>query len=258
MVARRLSCRAPSGREFPIVLLGEVVIAPEMACKEPGLGWLELEGVPRLTMDVAQRLEGVVDGLRIGSWPFSAPLERWNRAAEVYPCLAIATDEEAATSVVESCEFVSSDLRMPNQDVAMDRGSLRSQPGLGLMTGDRLRSGSHGVAELFIGIRRVLGLAASGLALAACVYYVLGTAGWLWSLGDGIAGDEIQSGLVLILAALVFSGITRVLARRLSPTMTLSPTVGPDDRQTVVSQLPGVYRAGVTLQLLAFLGFVIW
>src|SRR4051794_15790920 len=115
MVARRLSCRAPSGREFPIVLLGEVVIAPAIACREPGLGWLELEGIPRLTMDAAQHLEGVVDGLRIGSWPFSAPLERWNRAAEVYPCLAIATDED-----VESREFVSSDLRMPNQDVAMN------------------------------------------------------------------------------------------------------------------------------------------
>ena len=95
------------------------------------------------------------------------------------------------------------------------------------MTGDRLRSGSHGVVELFVGIRRVLALVASGLALAACVYYVLGTADWLWSLRDGIAGDEIQSGLVLILAALVFSGITRILARRLGPTMTLSPRSAP-------------------------------
>jgi hypothetical protein len=258
MVARRLSCRAPSGRELPIVLLGDVVVAPEMACREPGLGWLELEGVPRLSMDLAQRLEHAMDGLRIGSWPFSAPLERWNEAAEVYPCLAVATGEEAATSVVASCECVSSVLRMPNQDVAMDLRSEHSQPGLGLMTGDRLRSGSRGVAELFVGIRRVLGLVASGLALAACVYYVLGTAEWLWSLRDGFAGDEIQSGLVLILAALVFPGITRLLARRVGPTMTLSPTVGPDDHQTVVSQLPGVYRAGVTLQLLAFLGFVIW
>src|SRR4051794_36613862 len=50
MVARHLSCRAPSGGEFPIILLGDVVIAPEMACKEPGLGWLELEAVPRLSM----------------------------------------------------------------------------------------------------------------------------------------------------------------------------------------------------------------
>jgi hypothetical protein len=59
----------------------------------------------------------------------------------------------------------------------------------------------------------------------------------------------------LILAAVVFSRITRALGRRLSRTMTLS---GPDDRETVVSQLPSVYRAGVTLQLLAFLGFLIW
>src|SRR3954447_10387869 len=71
MVARRLSCRAPSGREFPIVLLGDVVIAPEMACMEPGLGWLELEGVPRLSMSVAQRVARVIDGLQIGSRPFS-------------------------------------------------------------------------------------------------------------------------------------------------------------------------------------------
>jgi len=258
MVARCLSCRAPSGREFPVVLLGDVVIAPEMACKEPGLGWLEIEGVPRLSMDASRRLERVIDGLRIGSWPFSAPLERWNEAAEVYPCLAVGIDDEAATSVLASCEFASSDLGTSNQDVAMDLRSERSQAGLGLMTGDRLRSRSRGVAELFIGIRRALGLMASGLVLAACVYYLLGTVGWLWSLRDGITSDEIQSGLVLILAALVFSGTTRALGHRLTPNVTLSPKVDSDDRQTVVSQLPGVYRAGVTLQLLAFLGFVIW
>jgi len=258
MVARRLSCRAPSGREFPIVLLGDVVIAPEIACKEPGLGWLELEGVPRLSMAVAQRLEDVIDGLRIGSWPFCAPLERWNRAAEVYPCLAVAIDDDAAADAVTRPELPTSGLGMPKWDFAIDLRSERSQAWLGPLTGDRLRSGSHGVGELFVGIRRVLGLAASGLALAACVYYILGTAGWLWSVRDGIARDEIQSGVALILAALVFSAITRTLGHRLSPRRRLSLEVGLDDGQTVVSQLPGVYRAGITLQLLALLGFVIW
>ena len=72
---------------------------------------------------------------------------------------------------------------------------------------ERLLWGSRGVVELFLGIRQLLGLAGIGLALAACVYYVLGTAGWLWSLRDGITGGESQNGLVLILAALLFSGI---------------------------------------------------
>src|SRR3954454_6340216 len=48
MVARRLRCSAPSGREFPIVVIGDFVIAPETVCSEPGLGWLELERFPRL------------------------------------------------------------------------------------------------------------------------------------------------------------------------------------------------------------------
>src|SRR4051794_27672361 len=175
MVARRLSCRAPSGRELSIVLLGDVVVAPEMACREPRLGWLELEGVPRLSMDLAQRLERAMDGLWIGSWPFSAPLERWNEAAEVYPCLAVATDDDTATS-----ELPSSDLSVQKQDVAMGLRTEQSRDWLGLMAGDRLQSESGGVVELFIGIRRALGLIACGLALAASVYYVLGTAGWLW------------------------------------------------------------------------------
>jgi hypothetical protein len=185
MVARRLSCRAPSGREFPIVVLGDVVIAPETACKEPGLGWLELEGIPRLTTDVSQRLERVIDGLRIGSWPFSAPLERWNEAAEFYPCLAVAIDDEAATSVVANCELSSSDLGVPKQDVALGRRPEQSRDRSDLMTGDRLRSGSRGVIDLFIGIRRALGLIATGLALAACVYYVLG-------VDEALLGSVVQ------------------------------------------------------------------
>jgi hypothetical protein len=257
MVARRLSCRAPSGLEFPIVLLGDVVIAPERVCKEPGLGWLELERLPRLSMEISQLLEGGIEGLRIGCWPFCAPLERWNKAAEVYPCLAVAVDGDAGASVVVSCELEPGDLPMSRQSGPMPQ-SERPRACFDLMTGDRFRAGSVGVIELFVGIRRVLWLTVSGLALAACVYYVLGTSDWLWSLRDGITGGEIQSGLVLILAALVFSGITRVCGnRRSSPTMASSLSAGSDD-QTVVSQLPSVYRVGITLQFLAFLGFVIW
>src|SRR5262245_43691755 len=36
MVARRLRCRAPSGLEFPVVVIGSIVIAPETVCSEPG------------------------------------------------------------------------------------------------------------------------------------------------------------------------------------------------------------------------------
>jgi hypothetical protein len=258
MVARRLSCRAPSGLEFPIVLLGDVVIAPESVCKEPGLGWLELERLPRLSMEISQRLEGVIEGLRIGCWPFCASLERWNKAAEVYPCLAVAVDDDAAATVVTSCELQPSDLRTSKRGGAMLQ-SERPRAEFGLTTGDRFRAGSLGVVELFVGVRRVLWLMARGLALAACVYYVLGTADWIWGLRDGMTGAEIQSGLVLILAALVFSGITRMFGdRRSSPTMASSLSAGSDGHQTVVSELPRVYRVGIALQFVAFLGFVIW
>ena len=259
MVARRLSCRAPSGREFPVVLLGDVVIAPETVCKEPGLGWLELERLPRLSMEISQRLERVIDGLRIGCWPFCAPLERWSEAAKVYPCLAVAIDDEAEASVVGTSELPSRVPGTPKYDIAMDLPGERPEAGFRVMTGGRLRSGSRGVVELFLGIRQLRGLVASVLALAACVYYALATIDWLWSLRDGLTGDEVQAGVVLILAALVVSEITRMLANRLAaPTMARSCIVDSDDRQTVVSQLPSVYRTGITLQLLALLGFVIW
>jgi hypothetical protein len=186
-------------------------------------------------------------------------VEAVERGGSGLPILAVVVDDEAAGSVVAICRLPSKDLGMPKHGIAMDSRGARPQTGFRAMTGDRLRSGSRGVVELLLGVRQVLALMASGLALAACVYYILGTVNWLWSLRDGIAGDEVQGGLVLILAALVFSGITRMVGdRRSSPRMTSSHSVGSDDRQTVVSQLPSVYRAGITLQLLALLGFVIW
>jgi hypothetical protein len=258
MVARHLSCRAPSGRELPIVVLGDVVIAPATACEEPGLAWLELERLPRLSSEIAQRLERLLDGMRIGCWSFCAPLERWNEAAKVYPCLAIPTDDQAGASHVATCELPSSDLSMPQHNVSMDLRGERPRVGLSVMTGDRLPSGSRGVVELFLGIRQVLALVASGLALVVSVYYLVSTADWLWRLRDGITGGEVQGGLVLMLAAIVLSGITRTLGGRPRAAMTPSSDSGFNDRHTVVSRLPCVYRAGVTLQLVAFLGFVIW
>jgi hypothetical protein len=259
MLARRLSCRAPSGLEFPVVLLEDVVIAPETVQKEPGLGWLALERLPRLSIEASLHLERVIDGLRIGCWPFCAPLERWNRAAEIYPCLAIAIDDEAASTLATNCKVRSSDLRLPRQVDLMDRRRDRFQAGSDVIMGDRVRSGSRAVGELFLGIRRALRCAASWLALAACIYYVLGAAGWLWTLRDGISGGEVQSGLVLILAALVFSRITQVLRdRRATRSMTSWTDASCRDRETVISLAPDVYRAGVTLQALALLGFVIW
>jgi hypothetical protein len=253
MVVRRLSCRAPSGTEFPIVLLGDRVIAPETVYQEPGLAWLELERLPRLSMEASQYLERVIDGLRIGCWPFCAPVARWNRAADLYPCLTVPIDGEAAY------EVRSSELRAPRQGDPMNLPGEPPQAGPDMTIADRLLLGSRGVVELFAGSRHLLGLAGIGLALAACVYYVLGTAGWLWSLRDGITSGEVQNGLVLVLAALLFSGITRTLRdRRATPKMPMLTNVDRRDRQLVLYLLPDIYRAGVTLQLLGFLGFAIW
>lgn len=259
MVARRLSSRAPSGNEFPIVLLGDRVIAPETIYKEPGLAWLELERLPRLSLEASQYLERVIDGLRIGCWPFCAPVARWNRAAELYPCLAVPIDGEAAASVAAAYEVRSSELRVPRQSDPMDLPGSQPQAGSGMTIAERLRLGSRGVVELLVAIRQLLGLVGSGLALAACVYYVVGTVGWLWSLRDGITGGEVQNGLMLILAALLFSGITRTFREsRATPKMPMLTNADHLDRQPVLDLLPDIYRAGVTFQLVALLGFVIW
>ena len=119
----------PPASSSPSFSLSDVVIAPETVHKEPGLGWLALERLPRLSMEASLHLERVIDGLRIGCWPFCAPLARWNEAAEIYPCLAIAVDDEQRRGGARTSNVRSSDLRLPRQVDRWTRGATGLKPG---------------------------------------------------------------------------------------------------------------------------------
>ena len=210
-------------------------------------------------MEASLHLERVIDGLRIGCWPFCAPLARWNEAAEIYPCLAIAVDDEAASVVATSREVPSSDSACRDKLTRWTRGAT-GRAGSSVTMGDRLR----------------FGITCSRRALPRhpASYWDLQRVDWrsppasttssALPAGFGAsvtasAAAKFKSGLVLILAALVFSRITQALRdRRATRRRTSWTGVGCRDRQTVVSLMPDVYRAGVTLQSLALLGFVIW
>jgi hypothetical protein len=247
MVARRAHRCTPSGREVTLVVLDGSVIAPEAAHREPGLGWLEAEGHQRLSAEAARRLEDSIDGLRIGCWPYRAPIERWNEAAELHPCLALAASGDGDTIYnVGSIEPL-----MPRRDDATAIRDNRRAVETRRSIANRLRTGSQAVAELFLGVREALRLVVTGLALAACTYYLLGCASWLWKLRDGMTAGETQGGVALIVAALLCWAITQLLGRP-------APARATQHRQPVTHTCLGVYRAGITLQLSALLGFIIW
>src|SRR3954469_11157711 len=89
MVLHACVCRAPSGRDLPVLVVDEYVIAPESSRTEVGLGWLELEGHARLTSEAASQLQRGIDGFDLGSWPFCVPITRWDNAAQLQPFLRL-------------------------------------------------------------------------------------------------------------------------------------------------------------------------
>jgi hypothetical protein len=117
-----------------------------------------------------------------------------------------------------------------------------------------LRAGLGGVGELFLGVRHAIRLLVLGLLLAACAYYAVATAAWLWQLRDGMSVTELQGGLALVVAAIVCSavaGILGVASQRRTPRLA---RLGDTAALTCIR----LWRAGIMLQLLALLGFLIW
>src|SRR4051794_12831979 len=255
MVARRVRCHAPSGRELPVVVLGDYVVAPESSYQEPGLGWLELERYPRLSIEASRQLERAMEGLRMGCWPYCAPVTRWNEAARMYPGLAIAPDSDAV-----HYELGTGPTPVPKRRDAMDLPSECANAAFGFSLADRVRAGSQAVVELFVGVRQLIGLLLVALAVAACAYYILGTATWLWKLQDGMADSDAQTGIALIAAAAVFSATTRLLRQRVvaSEHGLRRPNAAHRERTRVLQLCLDLYRAAIAMEVLALLGFLIW
>ena len=255
MVARRVLCHAPSGRELPLVVLGDYVIAPESSCQEPGLAWLELERHPRLSIEASRQLERAMEGLPIGCWPYCAPVTRWNEAAQMYPGLAIAPDSDAV-----HYELGTGPTPVPKPRDAMDLPSECANAAFGFSLAHRVRAGSQAVVELLVGVRQLIGLLLVGLAVAACAYYVLGTAAWLWNLQDGMADSDAPNGIALIVAAVVFSATTRLFRQRVDASAHGSrrPIAGHRERTRVLQLCLDLYGAAIAMEALTLLGFLIW
>ena len=251
MVARRASCITAFGNELELVVLEGSVIAPEAARKEPGLAWLETDGHPRLSVDESRLLEEAVDGLRIGCWPYRAPVGRWNEAAKLYPWLALTVrDESDGRSYEVDARRLSTAPRHLVPKLHDGPCPVRRFPAV-----DLLRARLGGVGELFIDVRHALRLFVIGLMLAACAYYAVGTAAWLWQLRDGMTGTELHGGVALMLAAIVCLAIAEISRATVSRRRrALSESVGGTATRACIR----LCRVGIMLQLSALLGFLVW
>jgi hypothetical protein len=249
MVARRASCSTAFGEELHVAVLGTSVIAPEAARNEAGLAWLETEGHPRLSVEESRRLEDAVEGLRIGCWPYRAPVGRWNEAVELHPWLALAVKDDSGNP---SCEVDTHELPAPRHVVRRLFDDAR--PGHRLPSVDLLRAGLAGVGELFFGVRHAVRLLVVAVLLAACAYYAAATATWLWQLRDGMSMNELQGGIALTLAAIACSAVAGISGVASERRRARSRRVGGTAALTCLR----LWRVGIMLQLSALAGFLIW
>jgi hypothetical protein len=213
------------------------------------LAWLEIEGHSRLSSAESRRLEDAVEGLGIGCWPYRAPIGRWNEAVELHPWLALAVKDDSGAL---SYEVDTQELRAPRHVV---RGLFDdARPGRPLPRVDLLRGGLAGVGDLFVGVRHAARLLVVAVLLAACVYYAVGTATWLWQLRDGMGTNELQGGIALMLAAIACSAVAGISGVASERRRARSRRVGDTAALTCVR----LWRVGIMLQLSALAGFLIW
>jgi hypothetical protein len=259
--AIHLVCRSPGGDHFDLVAIRGFVVAPEAMRRLPGLWWLQGENYPRLVMEDAKLLEDAIGSVQLGCWPYCVAAERWNEAAAQYSWLprSPASDREPDDPfqrVITDSRIEA--VRLPRQRIdraafEFERASMRS-PAM------RLQHGLMAVAYLFGHVTRGLVALLTTVSLAACAYYLAAVASWLWGLGDGMGGPEMQDGIVLILAGVIAWWITGHFApkrMRHEGVRFRPPTGAGRDRQPLLHLALDAYRVGVVLQLLAFAGFVV-
>jgi hypothetical protein len=256
-----LVCRSPQGDYFDVVAVRGFVVVPEAMRRQPGLWWLESENHPHLVMEDSRVLEDAIGRARLGCWPYCIAAERWNEAAAQHRWLprSPVSDREPPDPI----EQVITDSRIEALNLPRRRSErivLEPERTPTYAVAVRLHHGSAAVAYLFGRVARVPAALLATVSFAACAYYLAAVALWLWGLGDGISGPEIQDGAVLILAGLIASWLTGLFAPKLMPNdgvrFRVRGVQGRDPPPLV--QVPvAAYRAGVVLQLIAFAGFVV-
>jgi hypothetical protein len=259
--AIHLACRSPGGDHFDVVALRGFVVAPDAMRRQPGLWWLESESHPHLVMEDSKVLEDAIGSGRLGCWPYCVPADRWNEAAAQHRWLprSPVSDREPADPqqrVVTDSRLGAVGLPWRRTDRLAGKTERTSTRSVAV----RLHHGSMAVAYLFGQVTRVPVALLTIVSLAACTYYLAAVASWLWGLGDGIGGPEIQDGVVLILAGLIASWITGLFEPKLvshDGVRFRLPAVVGRERQPLLHLALDAYRAGVVLQLLAFAGFVL-
>jgi hypothetical protein len=267
MSALRVACRSPWGEEHDLVVLRGHVIVPRLLGHDRSLWWLGEEHHPRLAVTLLSVLEQET-GAELGLSPYCVPVQRWNKAARDDPWLPVVPTtgtggslarEPGVTYVPVSPRLSSLPIPRPEvRAVDLDFGGGRPR----LVAGNRLRAGSDAISRLFGALRQLVLAGLLGAALLACVYYLIAATLWLWSVRDGMTGAKIQDGIVLVLVALFFSAVTGLFKERLRTRMSdrVVPPHSCDarERQPVLYTLLNAYRLGITVQLLAFAGFLVW
>jgi hypothetical protein len=256
MSALRVACRTPWGSQCDLLVLqGRVIVPRELAYVRP-LWWLRDEDHPCLAVAPLSVLEQQT-GAEIGISPYCVPLERWNAAARRESWLPVvpAGSESGQTSDVTASPKRES-IALPSPACGRIDRDLDHSPS----AGDRLRAGSYAVSRLFGGVRRVVVVGALTVAVLACANYLAGTAVWLWSLQHGMTSARIEHGVVLIVAALLFSAFTGLFRERFASHHGIRAHYRRDrrDPQPVLHSVQDGYRIGIALQLLAFGAFVIF
>jgi hypothetical protein len=210
--------------------------------------WLERDGYPRLGAEASHAIDRLTADSRVGPWPYRVPVARWNEAAAWQPWLTAAP-------------ILAADIHDPGSRLVADR-RVESQKMLSRSPspGKRLCQGAAAVAGLFAHAARAARFSLTACALAACAYYVVAVAAWLWSLRDGMSAGEAQAGVVLTAFALFATWITGRFEEQLvsaGGVLVRLPRVEARRRQPLLHLVLDAYRTGVVLQLLAFAGFVL-
>jgi hypothetical protein len=141
-------------------------------------------------------------------------------------------------------------------DISMHPAARRQSPS----PRERLLDGAGGIGRLFAPVTRTARMWLTACALAACAYYFVAVALWLWALQDGMTALETQAGVVLVVAALVAAWIVGRCEERFPSaggTLVRLPRSVARERQPLLHLVLDAYRVGVVLQLLAFGGFVL-
>jgi hypothetical protein len=257
MSALRVACRTPWGDSHDLLVLQDHVIVPQLLGHVPSLWWLADEHHPRVAVTLVGALEEET-GASLGLSPYCVPRERWNEGARAERWLPNVPMQDGLASLDQSRESTDSHGFLQLDGLPLPRCAEPRDADLD--GGDRLRAGREGVAELFGWLRRPFAVVLLATASLALAYYLIADGLWLWSLRQGLTGRKVQDGIVILVAGLAVSrivGAFRTRAARGRGSRDLDRFDGRD-RQRILLTIRDGFGLGLSLQLLAFAGFVVF